>query len=294
MKRGFIRLIELFFAMMIIFTVLNSVQTGIPPRYEDVNNLPRLQRYAGDIAFSICNTPDFREDVIKNKIPVNISVQADAWNKTNSTRTWATDGNSERTIRQITHMNKSTYKIRLCYGSADATTADMSVCESSNVLDCVAGTISNDYTNNGAGAGYHCTDWFYYNINKSKQYLILMHTIDFDYFAYYSTGIHGHYYKESVDETQTTTGSGYTNASTDPLDLRIDAFHDLGINETMPIDMDYKIWIYKNDSFDWKLDDLINETGKNSTKATATASCLIAGYKDVYSPRKVVVGVWNK
>jgi hypothetical protein len=39
------------------------------------------------------------------------------------------------------------------------------------------------------------------------------------------------------------------------------------------------------------LEDSQNET---AVKEIGTASCIISGYKGIYSPRKVVVEVWNK
>jgi hypothetical protein len=44
------------------------------------------------------------------------------------------------------------------------------------------------------------------------------------------------------------------------MQLSVDVYHDARLNETLPADLNYRIWLYSNSSGDWKLDDLINET----------------------------------
>ncbi|GEM_PF-4408586 len=69
MRRGFISIIEVFLALLILFTVLNRIFIAYPPKYTDPENIGRLNRYATDIALSICNNQDMRDYLVNNTLP---------------------------------------------------------------------------------------------------------------------------------------------------------------------------------------------------------------------------------
>jgi hypothetical protein len=63
----------------------------------------------------------------------------------------------------------------------------------------------------------------------------------------------------------------------------------------VPEDVDWHVWLYDTAG------NILDETGNSSDSATATASCIIAGYLNstntsewTYSPKQVTVAMWNK
>lgn|GEM_PF-4674978 len=295
-QKGFVKILEVILAISLIFVVINNIYSAIPPRYQDTQNIYRLNRYAGDIASSICYNKIFKEDLIKGFIPINLTLRADAWNKSAGTETWDTASNIEATIRQTTYLNRSASVIKICIKTADAT-AEMntSICEKKDNTNCKAGTLSSKNTIPASStAGTICSNWFNYSINKNKVYLIIAYSKDEDYFIYYTSGINGPYNKTGVDETQLETGEGYTDYSNYPYSFSIKGYYDLGLNKTLAPDLNYHIWLYSNNTANGKLDDLINESGENTNSTIATSSCLISSYEKTYSPKKVVVGIWNR
>lgn len=67
--RGFVRILEVFLAFLILFTVIDKVFIGVSPRYQDPENINRLGRFAKDIAFSLCNADYLRDYFVNNSIP---------------------------------------------------------------------------------------------------------------------------------------------------------------------------------------------------------------------------------
>lgn len=72
MNKGFIRILEVFLALTILFTVLDKAYITTPPRYSDPENMYTLHRYAEDIAFSLCNNEFFRDYYINDSLPSEI------------------------------------------------------------------------------------------------------------------------------------------------------------------------------------------------------------------------------
>jgi len=52
--KGFMAILEAFLAIVIIYIVLSQLQINLPAAYSDTANIERLHRYAHDMAFSIC------------------------------------------------------------------------------------------------------------------------------------------------------------------------------------------------------------------------------------------------
>ena len=298
--KGFVRIFEVVLAISIIFIVINNIYTAIPPRYQDTQGINWLHRNAEDVAFSLCYNDWFREDLTNGFIPVNLSLRADAWNK--SMFTFYGGGASlNATFRQVTQINKSSNKIRFCINSSSANVGgEFSICERSSEDDCVSGTFSEDVIlPSSSSANFSCTDWTNYVLSKDKIYLLNFYTSEFVDFNYYcndsATGWNGFYYKVNVDDTQNEIVDGYTVIVNNcAMEVKIDIYHDLELDTVVDPSLGYHIWLYSNNSFDWKLDDLINESGNDPGNTVATSSCLIKGYEGVYSPKKIVVGVWNE
>lgn len=79
-KKGFIRILEVFLALTILFTVVDKVYISVPPRFEDPENLHRLSRYSKDIAFSLCYHGYLREEYVNDSLPpfdLNWTIPAD-------------------------------------------------------------------------------------------------------------------------------------------------------------------------------------------------------------------------
>ena len=299
MNKGFIKIIEVILAITLIFVVIDNIYSTMPPRYKDTQNINRLNRYAGDIVSSACYNKVLREDFVKGYIPINLSLDADAWNKSNDTRHCDTDSNSNGTLRQTTYFNRSATRIKICFETNGTMDADMkfSICQKdlSSDYNCMPNTLSQAYsTPTPTSAGLWCTNWFNYAVNKNKVYLVLGYTSDGDYTVYYLSGQNGFWWKDNVDETNLETTSGYTDHTSYPVAIHVYGYYDLGLNETLAPDLDYHIWLYSNNSNDGKLDELINESGNTTNSTMATSSCLISSYEKTYSPKKLVVGIWNK
>ncbi len=300
MNKGFVKIFEVILAISIIFIVINNIYSALPPAYQDAQGINRLQRYAGDIASSICYSQTFRENTIKGYIPINLTLYADAWNKSNSSRYYDTSADLEGTARQTTYFNRSASKIKICIETDGAMNSDIefSICEkdtSSNYY-CKINTLSEDHVISApTSAGLWCTEWFNYSVNKNKVYLVNDYVTDGDYLAYYTNGQNGFWWCDGADTTQQraplTTCYDY---STYPETIHVYGYYDLGLNQTLANDLNYHIWLYSNNSADGKLDDLINESGKETSSTLATASCLISSYEKEYSPKKIVVGIWNR
>lgn len=69
MNKGFVRIIEVMLAISIIFIVMNNIYTTTPPRYQDTQNINWLHRNAEDIAFSMCYNEEKRALLIDGRIP---------------------------------------------------------------------------------------------------------------------------------------------------------------------------------------------------------------------------------
>lgn len=80
MKRGFMHVIEAYLAILLIYTMMNSVQTSLPAKFSDSDNIQRLHRYAQDFAFSLCNNEGLRSYFANNSLPaaeLNASLPGD-------------------------------------------------------------------------------------------------------------------------------------------------------------------------------------------------------------------------
>ena len=299
MNKGFVKIFEVILAISIIFIVIDNIYSAAPQRYQDTQNINRLNRYAGDIANSACYNQVLRENLIKGYIPINLSLDADAWNKSNDTRHHDTDSDNDGTLRQTTYFNRSATKIKICFETDGTMNADMkfSICQKdlSSNYNCISNTLSQAYTIPAPpSAGLWCTNWFDYRVNRKKVYLILGYTSDGDYTVYYLNGQNGFWWKDNADETNRGTTSGYADYTSYPVAIHVYGYYDMGLNQTLASDLNYHIWLYSNNSNDGKLDDLINESGNETNSTIATSSCLISSYENTYSPKKLVVGIWNK
>ncbi len=296
MRKAFVRLLEVTLAFIVLFMFLNNVRIYSPPRYADVENIQRLFRIADDAAIGLCNNENFRHDFVEGLMPDNLTRRIDAWNKGESNKQYDSTDNTTMTIRQITLFNESNNRIRICLETVGtAVTANASICERENGPNCTAGTLSGAYEI-PTGTGWQCSEWFNYSINMSKEYLVNVYFPDSDYYYYYIATQNGFYYKLNVDDTLSETVTGYIDETTTAVfSVRVEAFHDYGFNETMPKGIGYHVWLYSNNTNDSRLDDLLNDSGKDLVNNTIiTSSCLIYGYNNTYSPRKIIVGVWNE
>ena len=293
--KGFIRLLEVILAFAVLFTVLNKVQLTTPPRYDDPHNLERLVRIARDYTNVLCYNEQYRHDLVEGLLPFNLTRRADAWNKSYTTESWQTSSNVEKTIRQITYFNESGNVVKICIETnGSVPEASASICEQETGANCTSGTLSQVVKiPQTTGPAETCSDFFNYNYSRFKTYLVVVYFPDFDYVKTVDTSINGYYEKTGVNETALEKVNGYADkTNTEAVKLSVYSFHDA--NFSMLKDVGYHVWLYSNSSNDFKLDDLINETGENTSKPIGTESCIIYGYLKTYSPKKVVVGVWNK
>ena len=71
--KGFVAILEAFLAIVLIYVILSQVQLNMPPKYVDTSNMARLDRYADDMAFSICGNLKMRRAILNNTMLFDLS-----------------------------------------------------------------------------------------------------------------------------------------------------------------------------------------------------------------------------
>lgn len=276
MSKGFIRILEVFLALTILFTVLDKAYIITPPRYGDPENVYRLHRYAKDIAFSLCNHEFFRDYYINDSLP------------------------SEVLNFNWTIPNDIDYRVYIYSNNSDDSKLDDLTNETGgspgdNIMATASCLISgfiqpNIYEYNATECNYKGSDCLG-DINVSDNNMLSI----------------------SANENFTFSFSASISIISRNIDLLVEGNHTTSGNTAL-LQLEDGEWVnLGNYSFSITTDenhtfDLDNEFLYGAAlyeamiKPNVSASydyvrlsiTELAGNKSIYSPRKIVVGVWNK
>jgi len=70
--RGFMAVLEVFLAIVLVYIVMGQIQINLPAKYSDTTNMDRLHRYSHDIAFSLCGSLKAKRGILNDSFTFDL------------------------------------------------------------------------------------------------------------------------------------------------------------------------------------------------------------------------------